>query len=147
MIESTPKSKTSVRNIPIADDLIKELYKYRVWQQEKIADLGECYEGKPGDEARLFTTWEGRPVYDSTLRKWLTKFLEWCEVPRVTVHGLRHTFASVLIANGTDARTTAALLGHSSPALVMNVYANAQDEAKTRAINNLSSVFKGRKKA
>ena len=147
MIESTPNSKTSVRNIPIADDLIKELYKYRVWQQEKIADLGECYEGKPGDEARLFTTWEGRPVYDSTLRKWLTKFLEWCEVPRVTVHGLRHTFASVLIANGTDARTTAALLGHSSPALVMNVYANAQDEAKTRAINNLSSVFKGRKKA
>ena len=97
--------------------------------------------GKTGDEARLFTTLEGKPIFDSTLRDWLNKFLVWCEVPHVTVHGLRHTFASILIANGTDPRTAAALLGQSSPALVMNVYANPQEEAKTRAINNLNSLY------
>jgi integrase len=108
---------------------------------ERIEKLGEAYQGKLGDEARLFTTWDGKPVYDSTLRDWLNKFLVWCDVPHVTVHGLRHTFASVLIANGTDVRTTAGLMGHSSPALVMNVYANVQDEAKERAINNLDSLY------
>ena len=46
---------------------------------------------------------------NDVLRKWLTKLLKWYDLPRVTVHGLRHTFASLLIANGTDARTTAAL--------------------------------------
>ena len=51
-----------------------------------------------------------------------------------------------VIANGTDARTTAALLGHSSPALVMNVYANPQDEAKARAVDSLSGLIKRRKK-
>ena len=142
MVESTPKSKTSVRDIPISQDVVNELIKYKIWQRDIIKELGELYEGNPGEEARLFTSWTGLPIYDSTLRKWLTKFLKWCEVPRVTVHGLRHTFASLLIANGTDARTAAALMGHSSPALVMNVYANAQDEAKKRAVKNLSSLYK-----
>lgn len=146
MVESTPKSKTSVRDIPISQDVVNELIKYKIWQRDIIKELGELYEGNPGEEARLFTSWTGLPIYDSTLRKWLTKFLKWCEVPRVTVHGLRHTFASLLIANGTDARTAAALMGHSSPALVMNVYANAQDEAKKRAVKNLSSLYKRKDK-
>ena len=141
MIESSPKSKTSVRSIPISDNLIKEIKAYKEWQNNEIERLDELYQGNKGDRAKLFTTWDGRPVFDSTLRDWLNKFLVWCEVPHVTVHGLRHTFASILIANGTDARTTAALLGHSSPALVMNVYANTQEEAKTRAINNLAGIF------
>ncbi len=146
MVESTPKSKTSVRDIPISQDMVNELVKYKIWQRKVIKDLGSVYEGNPGEEARLFTSWNGKPIFDSTLRKWLTKFLKWCDLPRVTVHGLRHTFASLLIANGTDARTTAALLGHSSPALVMNVYANPQDEAKARAVDSLSGLIKRRKK-
>ncbi|MBR4494671.1 MAG: site-specific integrase [Clostridiales bacterium] len=144
MIESTPKSSSSVRDIPISDALITELMNYHHWQSEQIDKLGDIYEGNLGDKARLFTTFEGRPVYDSTLRKWLTKFLEWCDVPRVTVHGLRHTFASVLIANGTDPRTAADLMGHTSPALVMNTYANPQNEAKKRAIQNLNNIYQNK---
>ena len=141
MIESTPKSRSSVRKIPVSDNLIAEFMRYREWQNAEIKRLDQLYLGKTGDEARLFTTLEGKPIFDSTLRDWLNKFLIWCEVPHVTVHGLRHTFASILIANGTDPRTAAALLGQSSPALVMNVYANPQEEAKTRAINNLNSLY------
>lgn len=146
MIESTPKSVSSVRSIPISDKLIAELKRYKRWQDKEIAKLGEFYQGKTGEEARLFTTWEGAPVFDSTFRSWLNKFLAWCDVPHVSVHGLRHTFASILIANGTDPRTAAALLGQSSPSLVMNVYANPQNEAKKRAIDNLDSIYDPKKK-
>lgn len=143
MIESTPKSKSSVRKIPISYDLAEEFRRYREWQDSEIRRLDELYEGKKGEEARLFTTWEGKPILDSTLRSWLRKFLAWCGVPHVSVHGLRHTFASILIANGTDPRTAAALLGQSSPALVMNVYANPQNEAKSRAIRRLNGLYIG----
>ncbi len=141
MIESTPKSRSSVRKIPVSDNLIEEFKRYREWQDAEIKRLNQLYLGKTGEEARLFTTLEGKPIFDSTLRDWLNKFLVWCEVPHVTVHGLRHTFASILIANGTDPRTTAALLGQSSPALVMNVYANPQTEAMKRAISNLDRFY------
>ncbi len=50
-----------------------------------------------------------------------------------------------MIANGTDPRTAAALLGQSSPSLVMNVYANPQNEAKKRAIDNLDSIYDPKK--
>lgn len=66
--------------------------------------------------------------------------MTWAGVPYVTVHGLRHTFASVLTANGIDARTTAAQLGHSSPALVMNVYANSQTSAQIHAAEVLGAI-------
>ena len=141
MIESTPKSKASVRSIPISENLAEELKKYQEWQKKEINRLEELYIGQKGNKARLFTTLEGKPIYDSTLREWLSKFLTWCEVPHVSVHGLRHTFASILIANGTDPRTAAALLGQSSPSLVMNVYANPQEEAKKRAIKNMDSLY------
>lgn len=141
MIESTPKSKSSVRSIPISDKLVAEFKEYRKWQESEIKRLGGLYQGKLGDKARLFTTLDGKPIFDSTFREWLNKYLAWCGVPRISVHGLRHTFASILIANGTDPRTTAALLGQSSPALVMNVYANPQNEAKLRAINNLDDLY------
>ena len=131
-----------IRTIPISDGVINELKSYKKVQDKQIKKMGELYEGKPGKEARLFTTYTGKPIYDSTLRDWLNKFLDWCDVPRVTVHGLRHTFASILTADGVDPRTTAALLGQSSPALVMNVYANPQSEAKKRAIKTLDKHFK-----
>ncbi len=105
MIESTPKSKSSVRSIPISDKLVAEFKEYRKWQESEIKRLGGLYQGKHGDKARLFTTLYGKPIFDSTFREWLNKYLAWCGVPRISVHGLRHTFASILIANGTDPKT------------------------------------------
>lgn len=137
MVEGKPKSKSSYRIIPLDKGILAELQKYRDWQSNRIEELGDLYEGKKGDEARLFTTETGKPVFDSTVRKWLSKVLKWAGVPRITCHGLRHSFASILVANGVDAITVAALLGHSSPALVYNTYANLQEKQKANAINQL----------
>ena len=48
----------------------------------------------------------------------------------LNVHSLRHTNASLLIANGTDVATVAGLLGHSQPSTTLDIYTHAFDKNK-----------------
>ncbi|MDO4421560.1 MAG: site-specific integrase [Eubacteriales bacterium] len=144
LVEDTPKSAASVRTIFYPPELAEILEDYRRWQASEIEARGSLWTGARGESAKLFTQYNGAPIFDTTLRKWTKKFMTWAGVPYVTVHGLRHTFASVLIANGIDARTTAAQLGHNSPALVYNVYANKQTAAQVHAAEVLGAISKNK---
>lgn len=143
IIEDTPKSKSGTRQFYFPEYVADTLRTYKEHQAEDIEARGDLWQGGRGEHAKLFTQFDGSPVHDSTIRKWVKKFLEWAGVPYVTVHGLRHTYASMLMSMGVDARTIAAQLGHSSPALVYNTYANPQDHAKKKAAEKLNDIFKG----
>lgn len=52
---------------------------------------------------------------------------------KLNVHSLRHTNASLLIANGTDVATVAGLLGHSQPSTTLDIYTHAFDKNKKAA--------------
>ena len=139
--ESTPKSQSSRRIIAIPKELADDLRTYKEIQEVWISERGDLWIGGKGDHAKLFTQFNGKPVANFTIQSWVEKFLKWCEVPYVPPHGLRHTFASILIANGVDARTTSAQLGHSSPALVYNTYANPQESAKRKSAELLGDLL------
>lgn len=136
----TPKSSNSVRDICAPDKLLIQLKSYRAWQQAEIDARGDLWVGPKGDQGFILTQFNGDPVHGSTIRFWVQKTAKLSGVPYVTVHGLRHTYASLLVANGIDARTTAAQLGHSSPALVYSTYANPQSEAKRRAASKIETL-------
>ena len=51
----------------------------------------------------------------------------------LNVHSLRHTAASLMIANGTDVATVAGLLGHSQPSTTLDIYTHAFDKNKKAA--------------
>jgi integrase len=53
-------------------------------------------------------------------------------------HGLRHSFASILIMRGEPATRVANLLGHSSPAVTMKVYAHWFKDRQSNAVNDLA---------
>ena len=66
-------------------------------------------------------------------------------LPRMTVHDLRHTAASLAIASGANVKTVQRMLGHASAAMTLDVYADlfdddvdavsaALDQARTTAI-------------
>ena len=57
----------------------------------------------------------------------------------LNVHSLRHTNASLLIANGTDVATVAGLLGHSQPSTTLDIYTHAFDKNKKAASQTLQS--------
>lgn len=56
---------------------------------------------------------------------------------KLNVHSLRHSNASLLIANGTDVATVAGLLGHSQPSTTLDIYTHAFDKNKKAASTEL----------
>ena len=59
----------------------------------------------------------------------------------LNVHSLRHTNASLLIAQGVDVRTVASLLGHSQASTTLDIYAHAFDKKKREAQEKLGEVM------
>ena len=140
--EDTPKSKSGIRVIYFPEILAEILKKYKEYHNSFIKEQGGLWVGATGERAKLFTKLDGTPIFDSTIRKWVKKYMSWAGVPYITVHGLRHTYASILISNGNDARAVAAQLGHSTPVLVYNTYANPQECSKRKTAETLDNLFR-----
>ena len=60
------------------------------------------------------------------------------------LHACRHTFATNLITNGVDFRTTAELLGHSDVSTTLNIYSHATDDSKRKAISKVYNKIRRR---
>ncbi len=58
-----------------------------------------------------------------------------------TFHDLRHTFAIMMIAAGTDVRTAASYLGHVSVSMTLNIYTNVDSDAKRAAVSKMDGCF------
>ena len=58
-----------------------------------------------------------------------------------TFHDLRHTFATMMIAGGTDVRTVASYLGHANVAMTLNTYADVDPDAKRDSLVKMKACF------
>lgn len=58
-----------------------------------------------------------------------------------TFHDLRKTWTTAAITEGVDVKTVSSILGHSSAAMTLNVYASADPEAKRRAAERMAKVY------
>lgn len=121
IITKEPKNISSIRTNKYAGELFALLKEYEMWQLEQRFRLGDKWE----DHDRLFTQWNGKPIYPASLGVWFKKFLSNTDLPPITIHSLRHTNATLLIADGVDVRTVSKRLGHSQMSTTMNIYAHA----------------------
>ena len=64
---------------------------------------------------------------------YLSRFGEKYKLPGIHPHALRHTMATLSIANGADVVSVSEKLGHAEPSITLNVYSHANEEAQRRA--------------
>jgi integrase len=64
-------------------------------------------------------------------------------LPKLTLHGLRHTFATVGLESGVDVVYVSELLGHASPAVTMGVYQPTRPERLAEANRRISQALLG----
>ena len=62
-------------------------------------------------------------------------------LPEITLHGLRHTAASILIAQNTDISTVSKRLGHSRTSVTLDIYTHAIKEADRAAADKLEAII------
>jgi integrase len=129
-----PKSKAGVRDIRLPAIVTDALQDHRKRELERRFQLGQ---GRPSDADLVFPTWDGSPWQPNAFSGAWSKLAQELGLS-VSLHGLRHTHASQLIDMGIDVTTIARRLGHSSPAITLQVYAHLfrKDDSKAAAAIN-----------
>ncbi len=131
-----PKTKHGRRAIALAPSLVAELRRHRKNQLEERLRLGM---GKIPDDGLVLARWDGNPRSPNATTKEWTRALAEFGLPAVSLHALRHTHASQLIASGLDVLTISRRLGHGSPSITLNVYAHKfrnKDEQAAQVMEN-----------
>lgn len=108
------KNKSSVRTIPID-------WKLAMQMQQLVADL-------PKDQPIFGTS----KTHDSTPNHWLHRHCRNIGAPEISIHGLRHTHASLLFAAGVSLASVSKRLGHSSTQTTQKVYLHLINELENK---------------
>ena len=88
------------------------------------------------DTGLVFTTQLGTAIDPRNVNRWLAELCDRAGVRSIRPHDLRHTCASLLLAQGVPARVVMDILGHSQIAVTMDIYSHVlpamQDDAAER---------------
>lgn len=128
-----PKSKSSVRTIPLDDYVLKELESYRLWQKRDMLEHG--YRSK-----YLFVTENGTFQDDRNVTRACERYYKRIGVERKKFHTYRHTFGTRLCTNGVPIQVASKLLGHSDINITAKYYLNISDSEKEKAIKKLNII-------
>lgn len=114
----TPKTETSIRDVAVPDFVVSLLEEYNSWHEEQKSLYGELWTNSD----RLFVQADGKPMHPSTISKWFVRYIDKIGLPVINFHGLRHTNATLLIAQNIDVAVVAARLGHAQITTTYNFY-------------------------
>lgn len=126
LIIGTPKSRNSIREIPLAKDLLK-----------MIRPLKKVVKG-----SSYVLTNSSRPVEPRTYRNYYRRLMRQLGMPDLKFHGLRHSFATRCIESQCDYKTVSVLLGHSNIRTTLNLYVHPNMEQKKKCVEQMFKILK-----
>lgn len=135
-----PKTASSRRTLRLAPVAVEALRAHRLAEAERLLRLGHRI--TPG--TLVFSDRWGNPLnpWHITERSW-KPLLRRAGLPEVRFHDIRHSFASMMLAEGTRIDVVSRMLGHSSPAMTLNVYAHLMPGDEERAVVRLQARIEG----
>ena len=125
-----PKTRHGRRTIGLPVSAVSDLRAHWKATQEMRLALGA---GKSPPDSLLFADVNGEPRKPNAVTKEWGRTASMAKQPQATLHSLRHTHASHLIAAGLDILTISRRLGHGSPAVTLSVYAHLFPQTDDRA--------------
>ena len=124
LILDSPKTKNSIRDIPMSRDLLRMLKPIK-----KIVN-----------NSFYVLTNDTKPTEPRTYRNYYKRLMKELYMPELKFHGLRHSFATRCIESNCDYKTVSVILGHSNISTTLNLYVHPNMEQKKKCIDQM---FKG----
>jgi integrase len=95
------------------------------------------------DVGLVFTSPIGTPLDPRNVTREFQAVLKTAKVPKVRFHDLRHTAATLLLAQGVDPRTIMETLGHSQISLTLNTYSHVLPALQEAAASKMDAILQG----
>ena len=142
----TPKTMSSDRIIPMLDNVSVLLKEQRKKQMEERSYMGEYWNPLPEFENLVFTNSVGNPINRDRFKKKMDNLIKKMNedgIPfaHITPHTFRHTFATRSIERGIDPKVLQKILGHSTFAMTMDIYAHVLPNTKAEEMQKLNPLF------
>jgi integrase len=139
-VEKEPKTPRSRRTIALDQAAGAALRRHSAAQAKERLAAGVTY--LSGD--RVFADEIGRALSPDGVSKAFSAAVRAAGLPRLTLHGLRHTFATVGLESGVDTVYLSQILGHSSPTVTAGIYQHTRDERLAAAVCQVADAIYGR---
>ena len=152
----TPKTKNSIRVIPMQESVYKALKRQKL-QQKETQLSAKNWEEQEGFENLVFTTTTGKPMTEHSFQVALdgienainkerkevavNKKKAYEPIPHFYPHALRHTFATRCFEAGIDAKVVQGYLGHYSIAITLDLYTHVTDDKARTEMNKLENLY------
>lgn len=114
------KTDAGIRLLPLGDAVVGALVAWQIAQSAERAAWGPAYE----NSGFVFTMEDGRPLKLQYATRLFNQLREKAVAPPMTLHGLRHMGASLMIASDTPVEVVSKMLGHSNVRVTSAVYSH-----------------------
>lgn len=135
------KTKNSKRTIPLDGETAKRLEDWRGVQGRFLLGLG-----LPQDNGRaIITSAIGGNMHPANFGRWWGVFKKKHGFEKFSLHQLRHTFATLMVANQVDLVTAKALMGHKDTTMLTEIYAHVVPENLSKATATVGRILHEKK--
>ena len=137
IVYGEPKTNAGRRSVRIGALAIQHLRNQRTHQLEQRLRAGPAWI----DLGLVFNSAVGTAIEEARVTRTFQQDLERAELPRVRLHDLRHTAATLLISQGVSMKAVQATLGHSTIATTMDVYAHVTPSMQDSVSEAMDRLF------
>ena len=138
IIEKCTKNESSNRTLYIQDELFEILKQEKTRQDKNKEFFGKEYI----DEGYVVVQDNGKPYRPNRISEIFTKFIKDKDMPQITLHGLRHTFASIANSANATVFDISKALGHSTSATTAKIYMHMLDKTHEETLKKVAGKLK-----
>lgn len=136
---SAPKTPRSRRTIPLDAETVTSLRRHRADQAKERLAAGDMYQ----DRDLVFAHTDGSPIHPDSVTGEFKRLLQRAGLPKIRLHDLRHTYATMSLQARVPSKVVSELLGHSTVAFTEDVYTHAIPALQEEAVNLVARLVAG----